>query len=166
MTGMWYQQHEQAKRLGIWYAGSGMATLIGAPIAWAVAAPGAKTGSLVSWELLYVIAGSITVFLAIVFYFVVPDSQLTAKFLTPAERVVAVERIRVNQQGIGNRKFKAYQAWEVVQDPRTYLYFLLQFITNIGWGATATFVSILFRFRERNFLIFVGVSSHQVSWLH
>jgi len=143
MTGMWYKHNEQAKRLGLWYSGVGMATIIGSPIAYGMDAPGAKTGVLSAWQLLYVVTGAATVFTAIVFYFVVPDSQLTAKFLTPAERVVAVERIRVNQQGIGNRKFKWYQALEFLKDPKTYLYLLMQFVSNVGFGAEATFGSLL-----------------------
>jgi len=143
MTGMWYRHNEQAKRLGLWYSGVGMATIIGSPIAWGMDAPTAHTGVLSAWQLLYVVTGAVTVFVAIIFYFVVPDSQLTARFLTPAERVVAIERIRVNQQGIGNRKFKLYQALEFLRDPRTYLYLLLQFVANIGFGAEATFGSLL-----------------------
>lgn len=140
MTGMWYKRDEQAKRLGIWYSGAGAANIVGAPIAYAIdGSP--YTGALRSWKFLYVLAGSLTVFMAILFFILVPDSQKTAKFLSPAQKVYAIERLRVNQQGIGNRKFKWYQALELVKDPRTYLYFGIQFISNIGWGATATFVS-------------------------
>ena len=140
---MWYKHTEQARRLGIWYSGVGMSSIIGSPIAWGMAAPNARTGVLNSWKLLYVVTGATTVFVALIFYFVVPDSQLTARFLTPAERVVSIERIRVNQQGIGNRKFKVYQAVEFLKDPRTYLYFLMQFVANIGYGAVGTFGSLL-----------------------
>lgn len=145
MTGMWYTRKEQAFRLGIWYSGVGVATLVGAPLAWAVAGPNAHTGSLSSWRFLFVIAGCITICVAAIFFFAVPDSPLNARFLSPAERVVAVQRIRVNQQGIGNRKFKVYQALELFKDPRTYLYFLLQFVSNIGYGAVGTFGSLLIK---------------------
>lgn len=140
ITGMWYKRDEQAKRLGIWYAGSGFASVIGAPIAYAIdGSP--KTGVLVSWKFLYVLSGALTVLVAIVFFFVVPDSQKSASFLSPAEKVYAIERLRVNQQGIGSRKFKWYQVRELLLDPRTYLFFGIQFVANIGWGATSTFVS-------------------------
>jgi ACS family allantoate permease-like MFS transporter len=33
-----------------------------------------------------------------------PDNQLNAKFLTEKERLMAVERIRINQQGVGTLK--------------------------------------------------------------
>jgi MFS transporter, ACS family, allantoate permease len=156
MTGMWYTREEQAARLGLWYSGVGLATIIGSPIAWGLDSPSASTGSLSSWQLLYVVFGAVTFALAICFYFIVPDSQLSANFLTPAERVVAINRIRVNQQGIGNRKFKTYQAIEVLKDPRTYLYFSFQFIANIGYGAVGTFGSLMLvslGFKSRTVLI-------------
>lgn len=153
MTGMWYTRKEQASRLGLWYSGIGLATIIGSPIAWGLDSPSASTGSLSNWQLLYVVFGALTVFLALVFFFTVPDSQITAKFLTPAERVAAINRIRVNQQGIGNRKFKLYQAIEVLTDPRTYLYFALQFVLNIGFGAVGTFGSLM--------LVSLGFTSRQ-----
>lgn len=145
MTGMWYKRDEATKRLGLWYAGVGFSGIIGSLIAWGMSAPGAQTGVLDAWQFLYVITGAITICLAIVFFFVVPDSQLTAGFLSPAERVVAIERLRTNQQGIGNRKFKMYQAIELLKDPRTYLYFLMQFVANIGYGAVGTFGSMLIK---------------------
>ena len=117
-----------------------MATILGAAVAYGIDAH-KKTGALSSWRFLYVIAGAPTIFVAIVVFIVVPDSQLSAKFLSPPQRLVAVERLRDNQQGIGNRKFKRYQVLEMLKDPRTYLYFLIQFIANIGWGAMSTFVS-------------------------
>ncbi|KAH8807654.1 permease of the major facilitator superfamily [Xylogone sp. PMI_703] len=143
MTGMWYQKHEQAKRLGIWYSGSGMANVVGGLIAWGIAAPTAHTGSLTSWQLMYVVFGCLTVLLAFIFFFVVPDSQLNTRFLSTAEKVVAIERIRVNQQGIGNRKFKWCQVRELMLDPRTYIYFIIQFVFNIGTGAITTFGSLV-----------------------
>ncbi|KAJ4155413.1 hypothetical protein LMH87_000656 [Akanthomyces muscarius] len=155
ITGMWYKRDEQAKRLGIWYAGSGLASVVGAPIAYAIdGSP--RTGVLVSWKFLYVLSGALTVLVAIVFFFMVPDSQRSASFLSPAEKVYAIERLRVNQQGIGNRKFKWYQMRELLLDPRTYLFFGIQFVANIGWGATSTFSPLLIKalgYSSRNALI-------------
>jgi hypothetical protein len=38
-----------------------------------------------------------------------PDSPTTAQFLSQEERVLAVERIRVNQTGVENKHFKKNQ---------------------------------------------------------
>lgn len=41
--------------------------------------------------------GSVTVCFGVLFYFVVPDNQAEAHFLTPRQKYIAVERLRVNQ---------------------------------------------------------------------
>ena len=41
--------------------------------------------------------------------FFFPDSPATAWFLTPEERVIAIERIKVNQAGVENKRFKLEQ---------------------------------------------------------
>ena len=43
------------------------------------------------------------------FRFFFPDSPATARFLTPEERVLAVERIKVNQAGLENKHWKKEQ---------------------------------------------------------
>ena len=42
---------------------------------------------------------------------------MTAHFLTPHERPMALERVRVNQQGQRVREFKKYQVVEALKDP-------------------------------------------------
>jgi ACS family allantoate permease-like MFS transporter len=37
--------------------------------------------------------------------------------LKPRDRVLAIERVRSNQQGIGNKHFKFYQLKEALTDP-------------------------------------------------
>ena len=41
--------------------------------------------------------------------FLFPDSPTNARFLTPEERVIAVNRIKVNQAGVENKHFKKDQ---------------------------------------------------------
>ena len=41
--------------------------------------------------------------------FFFPDSPANAWFLTPEERVIAIERIKVNQAGVENKHFKKEQ---------------------------------------------------------
>lgn len=56
------------------------------------------------------------------FLWIMPDNQLNAKFLTENERLMAVERIRINQQGVGNKHFKAYQFKEAMTDPMVWAF--------------------------------------------
>ena len=56
-----------------------------------------------------IITGVITLIVAVLFWFLFPDSPTNAWFLTPEERVLAVERIKVNQAGVENKHFKREQ---------------------------------------------------------
>lgn len=56
-----------------------------------------------------IFTGLITLIVSVVFWFFFPDSPHTAWFLTPEERIIAVERIKVNQSGVENKTFKRNQ---------------------------------------------------------
>ncbi|EHK97935.1 putative Uncharacterized transporter [Glarea lozoyensis 74030] len=60
-----------------------------------------------------------------------PDNQLNARFLTPEERLMAVERIRKNQQGVGNKHFKMYQLKEALADPMTWAFVFFALVADI-----------------------------------
>ena len=47
----------------------------------------------------------------------VPDSPMTARFLTAEEKPMALERVRANQQGQRVREFKKYHVIEALTDP-------------------------------------------------
>ena len=49
------------------------------------------------------VTGLLTVCMGIIFLFVVPDNQMNARWLKKEDRILALERIRVNQQGVGNK---------------------------------------------------------------
>lgn len=48
------------------------------------------------------------VLVGIVFYYLVPDNQLNCRWMDERERLLAIERVKENEQGIGNRKYKWY----------------------------------------------------------
>lgn len=78
-----------------------------------------------------IITGIITFTTAILFWFFFPDSPATAGFLTQEEKVVAIERIKVNQAGVENKHLKREQIVEVFRDPKTYLFFFFAAISNV-----------------------------------
>ncbi|KIJ29138.1 hypothetical protein M422DRAFT_188879, partial [Sphaerobolus stellatus SS14] len=61
------------------------------------------------WRMLLIITGIITLILAVCVWFYFPDSPATAWFLSHEERIIAVQRLKVNQTGIGNKHFKREQ---------------------------------------------------------
>jgi len=55
------------------------------------------------------ITGLITLIVSVLFWFFFPNSPTDAWFLTPEERVLAVQRIKVNQAGVENKHLKRDQ---------------------------------------------------------
>ncbi|KAI8271136.1 hypothetical protein K4K58_000011 [Colletotrichum sp. SAR11_239] len=79
-----------------------------------------KGGALAPWQYIYVLAGGLT-FLFGIWCFFLPNSPLTAWFLKPEERTVAVERLRRGQTGVKNQTIKGGQIKEAVLDPKVWL---------------------------------------------
>lgn len=72
------------------------------------------------WQYIYVFAGSLTFLFGVCCIFV-PDSPADAWFLTPTERLVAVERLRAGQTGVRNHKIKMEQVREAALDVKVWL---------------------------------------------
>ena len=114
----YYTQQEQALRQSWWFSSTGGWTIIGGAINYGFAQ--ITGGSLTQWQYIYLLAGAITILFAFA-CFAVPNSAVTAWFLTPEERVVAVERLRKGQTGVRCQKLKASQLRESVLDIKIWL---------------------------------------------
>lgn len=90
--------------------------------------------SIAPWKIVFLLIGLLTVCVGIIFFFTVPDNQLNARWLSKEDRVLAVERVRVNQQGIGNKHFKTYQLKEALLDPITWAFVFYALVADIPNG--------------------------------
>jgi ACS family allantoate permease-like MFS transporter len=73
----------------------------------------------------------------------VPDNQLNCRWLSKEDRILAIERIRVNGQGVGNKHFKWYQLREALTDPLSWAFFAYALISDIPNGGISNFFSQL-----------------------
>ncbi|KAB2573268.1 MFS allantoate transporter [Lasiodiplodia theobromae] len=142
-TSIWYKKNEQAQRIGYWLSCNGIALLIMGPIAYGLS--GVKNAALPAWEILFLMLGLLTVVTGAVAFFLMPDNQTNAAFLSLREKRIAVDRIRGNHQGIGNRVWKWDQFREALRDVRTWLYVLFSLLMNIPNGGITTFGSIVIK---------------------
>ncbi|KAE8414608.1 major facilitator superfamily domain-containing protein [Aspergillus pseudocaelatus] len=140
ITGMWYTRSEQPFRHGLWFAGNSIATAFGGLVAYGVAH---IVGSISAWKWLFIIYGLITVVWSIVFMLFMPDSPITARFLSQPERTEAEERVKVNQTTIKHDKIEWYQVWEALTDYKIYILFLFQIANNIPNGGLTMFSAIV-----------------------
>lgn len=72
---------------------------------------------LAGWKLVYIILGVATSATGVIFLIFVPDTPAGARWLSPTDRKLAVERVRSSQQGVINHEFKWNQVKEAFKDP-------------------------------------------------
>lgn len=84
--------------------------------------------TLARWRVLFLIVGGLTLIVGVLMLVYLPNSPMTAWWLTPRQRCIAVMRIQKNRTGVLNKTFKPYQLKEALLDPKTWLIFL----TNVG----------------------------------
>jgi MFS transporter, ACS family, allantoate permease len=139
MLGMWYPRRDLALRLGFFY--TGFAQLITGPIGYGV---GFITGTWFKpWRVFFWILGGITIIWAITTAFLLPDSPVSAKFLSEREKAIAIERMRVDQTGIENKHWKWDQVREVLLDPKTWLLFFFNIWVSIPNGGLTNFTPLI-----------------------
>ncbi|KAB5542477.1 major facilitator superfamily domain-containing protein [Coniochaeta sp. 2T2.1] len=151
-----YTQEEQSLRQSWWFSSTGWFTIIGGGLNYGFAQ--VEGGGLKRWQYIYLLAGSLT-FLFGLLCFALPDSPVTAWFLTEEERFAAVERLRAGQTGVRCVTFKWRQIREAVLDAKVWLVALMMasaytvngavsgfgplIVSTFGWS---TLQSILFQF--------------------
>jgi MFS family permease len=140
--------------MGFWLSCNGVAQIVIGPIAYGLS--GVQGTSIAVWKILFLVLGLPTVITGVLYFWYMPDNQIQARFLNHREKLIAIDRIRGNFQGIGNQKWKWSQFLEAFRDPRTYLYALFSLLMNIPNGGITTFGSIIissFGFPNRMSLI-------------
>jgi len=73
------------------------------------------------YKIVYILLGALAIVVGIVVLIWLPDSPVNARMLTKQERIAALERVRNDQGGTENKKFKKEQVIEALTDVRTWL---------------------------------------------
>ncbi|KAL6806714.1 major facilitator superfamily domain-containing protein [Trichoderma sp. SZMC 28013] len=152
----YYTQSEQSLRQSWWFSSTGLFTIIGGALNYGFAQ--ITGGGLKRWQYIYLFGGALT-FIFGLFCFALPNSPVSAWFLTAEERFAAVERLRYGQTGVRCTKFKSSQLKEALLDIKVWLIFVMMasaytvngavsgfgplIVSTFGWN---TLQSILFQF--------------------
>lgn len=118
---MFYTRAELAERLGWTFQCNGFAVIISGFIQFGIAHT-SPHGHPSQWQWMMIATTLVTFVAFILFLFFFPDNPTNARFLTPAERVMAVRRVQDNQNGIETKVWKRYQMMEALREPRTWLF--------------------------------------------
>lgn len=142
ITSMWYKRNEQPRRMGIWYLGTGTASIMGALVAYGLLFY--TNDRFKPWQIMFLIFGLITIAVGICIVLFLPDNPMTSR-LTHAEKVLAIERLRENRTGIENKHFKWSQFVEVFRDPQTYLIAVVVTAMDVPNAAVSSFTSLIIK---------------------
>jgi len=140
---MFYKKDEQASRISWFYVMNGLTGIFGGFVAYGVSFyDGAH---ILPYKIIYVLLGGLAILVGISVLLWMPDSPVHAMRLTPEERIAALERVRDDQGGTENKKFKREQFIEALTDLRTWLIVLTTLLTSIPNGGLSNFSNIIVR---------------------
>lgn len=91
-----YTRKEVATRIAILYTGNILATAFAGLIAAGVFHGMDDLAGLAGWKWLFILQGAVTFLIAIVGFFLLPDTPLTTKWLTQEERDLAYNRMELD----------------------------------------------------------------------
>ncbi|KAJ5966310.1 MFS general substrate transporter [Penicillium waksmanii] len=143
LSSMWYKREEQAHIVAYWYGMNGVQGIVGGLFAYGMSH--VHSPVLKSWQLLFVLLGCVTCLWSVFVFWWMPDSPMRATCYSETDRILIIERVRANQTGIQNRKFKKEHVQEAIRDPQIWLYILIQIIIQIPTGGLGSFSTILIK---------------------
>ncbi|RMZ42096.1 hypothetical protein CA14_010594 [Aspergillus flavus] len=136
LTSMFYKRNEQPLRTGIWFSMNGIAQVVGGIVAYGI---GHIKSDIPVYKFPFLIFGSVTVVWAVPFFLFAAPSPAAAKWLSSAEKDVAIKRVSENKTGLDNKEFKLYQAREALIDPQVWILILFVIANNIPNGGISAF---------------------------
>ncbi|KAJ4363681.1 hypothetical protein N0V83_009978 [Neocucurbitaria cava] len=134
---MWYKRGEQTNRNAAWYAMLGIVNILGSLLSYGLGH--INSDRLHSYQIIFLFCGLLTVIVSVFVYIFMPDSPMEAKFLNEHEKLIAVERLRMNQMGVASRVWKWDHVFEAFMDPKTWLWFSMLTAVSIPSGGITTF---------------------------
>ncbi|EPS43147.1 hypothetical protein H072_2914 [Dactylellina haptotyla CBS 200.50] len=142
LSGMWYKREEQAEAVTYWYMMNGGQQIVGGVLAYCftLIKPG---GVLKSWQALFLTYGCFSVLWGVFVIFWMPDSPMRAKCFSEEDKALMVERVRSNQTGLQNRKFRKEQVIEALKDPQCWCYGGIQLCTTLPTSGLGGFANII-----------------------
>jgi MFS family permease len=146
---IWYRRIEQGNRNAIWYSQNGFTNIcrrlpgctstrlshltpsclvVGPLLTYGLGHIHSST--LKSYQIIFLFTGLLTVVASIFVFLLLPDNPTKSRFLSTEEKVIAVERLRANQQGMETKHWKWKQVRECLIDPKTYLWMTLSCLVS------------------------------------
>ncbi|MCJ1485467.1 hypothetical protein MMC06_005641 [Schaereria dolodes] len=96
LIGMWYRRHEAQRRFSFFFSSTTLAGAFGGLLAAAIGKMNGMRGYS-SWRWIFILEGTLTCVVAIIFFFVIPNFPEDAKWLTVEESAYIKARLQADQ---------------------------------------------------------------------
>ncbi|KAI0091971.1 MFS general substrate transporter [Irpex rosettiformis] len=140
---MFYKKDEQATRISWFYVMNGLTQIFGGFVAYGVSFYDGH--ALAPYKIIYLLLGGLAIVVGLCVLVWLPDSPVHARILTKEERIAALERVRNDQGGTTNRRWKKDQIIEALCDVRSWLIVLSTLMTSIPNGGLSNFSNLIIK---------------------
>ncbi|EKM59830.1 uncharacterized protein PHACADRAFT_250561 [Phanerochaete carnosa HHB-10118-sp] len=140
---MFYKKDEQGVRVAYFYVMNGLTQVFGGFVAYGISFYSGK--AIAPYKIVYLLLGGLAILVGIAVILWLPDSPVHARLLSKEERIAVLERVREDQSGTTNKRWKKDQIIEAVTDIRTWLIVLSTMMTSIPNGALSNFSNIIIK---------------------
>ncbi|EMR68638.1 putative permease of the major facilitator superfamily protein [Eutypa lata UCREL1] len=141
ISSQWWTREEQPLRISFWYLGNSIGQVCGGLLGYGIAH--INYYAVPNWAWFFLIFGAITILYGTFMLYYLPDSPMTARWLSEADRAMAIERVRSNRTSIENHVWKWSQFKECILDVQCWMLVLTFFLDDIPAGGVASFGSIV-----------------------
>ncbi|KAH7322691.1 major facilitator superfamily domain-containing protein [Stachybotrys elegans] len=161
ITQMWWRRREQTLRVGSWYCMNGLTWVLGSLITYGLAS---IDSHMRPYQIIFIFFGVVTVFVATIMFFWMPDSPTEARFLNDDDKVIAINRLRSNHMGVMSREWRYDHFLEALGDPKTWLWFVMIFCVSVPSNGIGTFGVLIIKsivsdpFKTMLFNVPVGIA--------
>ncbi|CDS82396.1 related to allantoate permease [Sporisorium scitamineum] len=143
LSAIWYKKDEQARTITLWYCCNGLQAMLGGLLGFSFYH--IQHAALASWRIMFLVLGLLTVVWGVAIVYILPASPMNARGISDEDRVKIVERVRENQTGVQNRKFKMEHVWEALKDPQAWCLFLINLLNTIPTGGLGSYGQIIIK---------------------
>ncbi|KAK4186510.1 putative MFS transporter [Podospora australis] len=141
----WYTRAELTRRMSYFYSGNALANMFGGLIGAAVLGNMEGAQGIAGWRWLFIIEGVITIAVALIAMWILPDYPNTTRWLSEEERAFASWRLLADINEVDEQKSRTM--WEGAKlaflDYRLYLFVLLQHLSLLSQTFQYFFPSIV-----------------------
>ncbi|KAJ8130930.1 hypothetical protein O1611_g2700 [Lasiodiplodia mahajangana] len=141
----WYTRGELAYRIAWFYSGSSLANAFGGLIGAGVLSNLSGAHGITGWRWLFIIEGTITIGVAIIAAFILPNYPANTKWLTPEEQAYAQWRLvdDTGEADVADSISVKEGVKLAFKDPKLYLFTLLQHVSLLSQAFQYFFPTIV-----------------------